>query len=316
VKLPVSRARAIALGSALSAGLYAPARAQTLTTVRYGSAPAGETYYLPHFAAEQGFFARVGLKIEFTNFAGASPIISAVLANALDVGQCDALGAANAFNRGFPIAYFGGGGVYDGNNASTLLCTLPDSPIRTARDLEGQAISLPVLASVSGLALNAWLVSNGAAASKVKFYELTYSSMVQAMQRGDIAAALISEPVLAQARAAKSIRILAQPFDAIARSFLISGTFATRAWISANLDVARKIAGALNEAVPWANTHHAESAVIVSKGTGIPLETVKTMTRARFGQLDPRLVQPVLDTALKLKQIQKRVDVANIMVQV
>ena len=270
-----------------------PAGAQTGGDGSVGGSPFGETYYLPYFAAEQGFFARNGVKAEFSNFTGGTLITQAVLANALEVGQCDVLSAANAHNRGFSLGYFAGGGIYDSTNATTKLCTLPDSPIRTAKELEGQAVGVPVLASISGLGVMAWLVSNGAVLSKVKLYELTYSSMVQAMQRKDLAEALIGEPNLGKVQTDKSVRILAHPYDAVAKNFMISGTFATRAWIEANLDTARKLARALDDTVKWANTHQVESAPIVAKGTGIPLETVSTMARAKFAQLDARYVQPV-----------------------
>ena len=282
-------------------------RSQTLTTIKFGGSPFGETYYLPYFANDQGFFAKYGLQIEFANFTGAGLIIQAALANAIDVGQCDVLGAANAYLRGFPLAYFSGGGIYDTNNPTTMLCTLPDSPIRTAKDLEGQAVGVPVLASISGLGVKAWITANGADLAKVKLFELTYSSMVPAMQRKDLAAGLFGEPNLAQVRLNNSVRVLAKPYDTVAKRFFVSATFASRPWLAANPDVARRLARALDEAARWANAHHAESAPTVSKGTGIPLETVQAMTRASFAPLDARFVQPVIDAALKYGQIQKPV---------
>jgi len=307
----------LALGAGgLALSRTRPASAQALTTIRFGGSPFGETYYLPYFASDLGFFARAGLQVEFSNFTGAGLIIQAALGNAIDVGQCDVLGAANVYNRGFPLAYFAGGGMYSSDGPTTMLCTLPDSPIRTAKDLEGGAIGVPVLASISGLGVKAWLTANGADLNQIKFYELTYATMVPAMQRKDIVAGLFGEPNLTQVQGDKSVRILARPYDAIAKTFFVAATFASRPWLSANPDLARRVAQALDDAARWANAHHTESAVTVAKGTGIPLDIVNRMTRVRFGLLDARYVQPVLDAALKYKQLQKSVSAGDIMAKI
>jgi NitT/TauT family transport system substrate-binding protein len=309
-----SRAGALALLAACAVRPLA-AGAQTVA-VRFGYSQAAESYYQPYYADDQGFFKRAGLNIELVNFPTSGAIIAAALGNAIDVGLCDVPGAANAYQRGFPIAYFAGGAIYETDNAGTLLCTLPDSPIRVAKDLEGQSVGVAVLASVSSLGVRAWLESNGADVAKVKLFELPFPTMFAAMQRKDLAAALIAEPTLSGLLQRKDVRVVARAFDAIAKAFFISACFSTRPWLAANPDVARRIAAALNETARWANAHRPETATIVSKGSGIPLEVVTTMVRVRFAPLDAGLVQPVLDAAARYRQIPKPTAAAEILARV
>lgn len=310
----ISRATVLGLAAATAVARPTPASAQT-APIRFGYSLAGESYYLPLYAEQLGFFKQAGLAIELVNFATSGAIIAAALGNAIDVGFCDVPGAANAFNRGFPIAYFAGGAVYETNNAATLLCVLPDSPIKTAKDFEGQSIGVAVLASVSSLGVNAWLDSNGADVSKVKLYELPFASMAAALQRKDLAGAFIAEPVLSQVLAGKDVRVLAHAYDAIAKTFFISATFATKPWIAANRDAARRIAQVIDQAAVWANAHRAETAPIVSNGSRIPLDIVKGMTRIRYLPLDAALVQPVIDAGVRFRQIAKPVNAADILVR-
>jgi ABC-type nitrate/sulfonate/bicarbonate transport system substrate-binding protein len=100
--MTTTRAAALALIS--TAALTGPtvALAQP-ASIRFGYSLAGESYYQPYYAAEQGLFRRAGLNVELVNFATSGAIIQAALANAIDVGFCDVPGAANAYIRGFPI---------------------------------------------------------------------------------------------------------------------------------------------------------------------------------------------------------------------
>jgi NitT/TauT family transport system substrate-binding protein len=301
----------VSIAAACAAGARR-ASAQTTPPIRFGCSPAGESFYLPIYAQEEGEFRRAGLNVELVTFGTSGAIVEAALGNAIDVGLCDIPGAANAYNRGFPIAIFAGGAAYDSDNNGVLLCTLPDSALRTAKDLEGSSIGVVVLASVSSLAVTAWLQAGGADLGKIKMVELPYTTMVAALRRKDIAAAQMAEPVLSQALAGKDVRPIARPFDAIAKRFFISATFSTRQWLAANQPLARRLAAALDNAARWANAHTRETADIVSRGTRIPLEIVNGMARWRFTTLDRALIQPVLDTAYRYKQIPKLTNAADI----
>jgi NitT/TauT family transport system substrate-binding protein len=315
--MKTSRARALGiLGAAALAGRARAVSAQGAAPIRLGYSSAGEGFYEPLYASDQGLFAKAGLNVEMIRIQTSTALIQAALANAIDVGFCDPPGAANAFIRGFPIAYIAGGALYETKNAGTLLCTLPESPIRSAKDLVGQSIGVIVLGSVSSLGVAAWLEAGGVDVSSVKLYELPFTTMVAALRRGTIAAALIAEPVLSQALDRKDVRVLAHAYDAIAKSFFIAACFSTRPWITANPEVARKLAATLDEAGRWANGHHEQTATIVANGSGIPLDVVRGMVRLRFAPLDARLVQPVLDAAARNHLISRPTNAAEILASV
>jgi NitT/TauT family transport system substrate-binding protein len=311
----VSRARALAaIATGTAALLPRRARAQAPPKIRMGSVATGDSYSLPFYAQEGGFFSRAGLNVELQEVSQPGSIIAAVAGGSLDVGFADPPLLGNASNRGLPMAYFAGGGLYSSEAPTTVLCIAPNSPIRTARDLHGNSIAIVVLASIGAAAIRSWIESNGADIAQIKLIELPFTTMVTAVIKGDVGAAFVGEPYLTQAK--NDIRRFANAFDAIAKSFFINACFSTRPWLARNPDAAARVAQALAEGARWANTHHDDSAAILSKYARVPVEVVRSMNRVRFADYDVRLIQPVLDTAFKFKLLERPISAGDITVRV
>lgn len=306
----LTRSRAVALLAAAATLRPGPARAQAASVIRFATSPFADSYLMPTYADQMGFFKNAGLNVEMSGFPSAGAVATALAGNAVDVAHADPIVVANAFNHGVPWQFFAGGGLYSGDAPTTLLCVAPTSTIRTAKDLEGKQVGVVSLQSISSLGVKSWIESNGGDLANVKFFELPYGTMVPALNRGDLAAAFIAEPSLSQLK--KDVRILASAYDAIAKSFFIVATFAPQTWLAANRALARKLAQVLNDTVRWANTHHSETAAIVAQATKLPIDIVRGMTRVKYAALDAKLMQPVLDAALKYKSIDKAVNANDI----
>jgi ABC-type nitrate/sulfonate/bicarbonate transport system substrate-binding protein len=116
---------------------------------------------------------------------------------------------------------------------------------------------------------------------------------------------------------ANDAKIFAKPYDAIAKQFLISDWFTTRDWLTKNGDAAKRFVGAIYDAARWANTHHDESAAILAKYTKVDVERIRRMNRCTYAtNLQPALVQPVLDTAFKYKALETATNAATLIARV
>lgn len=310
---PLNRARTLALfASASFAGGAAPSRAQS-AAIRLGCYTT-DAYAQAFYASELGYFKRAGLNVEVTILANAAANAQMVAANALDICLADPIQVAHPVNAGVPLAFFVGGGLYTSANPTTLLVAAGDSPVRGAKDLEGQAVAVIGLASISTLAVREWLRQNGADLDRVRLVELPFASMVGALGRGVVAGAFLAEPFLSAANG--SVRVLAKAYDAIARSFAISTFFATRDWIAKNRDQARRFAAAMYDTARWANTHQSDSAEILAKYSKIDLDRVRSMARVAYATLlEPAQLQPVLDVAFKYTQLEHRVDARDLILR-
>lgn len=295
----------------LGAATVAPRAAAAQTAqIRIG-APASDTFAIAFFAADGGFYQRAGLDVAVTVFPGSGPVTSAVASGALDVGLTDLVQLGNAYNRGVPISAIAGGGLYTPEDSTTELCVGKNSTIRTAKDFEGQTLGVITLASISAVALRAWLTQHGADAQKVKLVEMPFAEMAPAIARGAVAGAYLAEPVMSQVL--PELRIIASPYDAIGSHFLVSLWFSNHDWIANNGDTARRLVRAIGEAARWANAHRDLTLPMLVKYAKLDPDKTGGMRRARYDtSLDPRLLQPVLDIAASYHALEKPVPAAAV----
>jgi ABC-type nitrate/sulfonate/bicarbonate transport system substrate-binding protein len=307
----LSRRRALTLAAAAAAGALAPrlARAQS-PTIRIGQ-NATDTFGEGYYAADRGVFGAAGLNVEVQTFPNGAAQAAACAGGAIDVGLGEATELANGISRGLPFAIFASGSLYDSAAPTTALCVAANAPFRVAKDFEGQTIAVPVLTSLSSMAVRAWLVQNGAQLSKVRFIEIPLAAMAATIQRGAVAAAHIGEPFLSAA--GTTVRRLGSPYDAVAKKFVISDWFATQSWLSANPATVKRLVELIYDTARWANTHHDESAPILAKYTKIDVDVVRKMRRVSYAtSFQPQLIQPVLDTALAYGGLTRHIEASEL----
>ena len=293
----VRRFIAAALTLAAVGTLASPLRSQTLTTVRVTTVPidaGAEVYY----AKEMGFFTKAGLNVEITPASNGGAAAASVAGNAIDIGYSDMISIASGFGKGVPFVVIAAAALHESKEPTTELVVAANSPIRTAKDLNGKVVAGSGLGTISGYTSRAWIEANGGDLESVKFVELAFPTMQPALDAGRVDAAAIAEPFLSQAR--KTDRVIASTYDSVAKEFLISAFFTTSSFAKDHPDVVSRFASAIHESAVWANKNHAKSAEILLANTKLDPALVQTMRRTHYGErLDPALMQPVINVAAK-----------------
>jgi NitT/TauT family transport system substrate-binding protein len=268
--------------------LASPGRSQPVTTIHVTTVPidaGAEVYY----AKDLGYFAKAGLDVEITPAPNGGAAAASVAGGAVDIGYADMISISSAFGNHVPFVVIAPAALHVSTAPTTVLVVLPNSPIKTAKDLDGKVIAGSGLGTISGYAPRAWIEKN---------VELAFPSMQPALEAGRIDAAAIAEPFLTAAK--KTDRVLASPYDAVAKQFLVSAYFTTAPWAKDHPDVVARFASAIHDAAVWANKNHAQSADILLKYAKIDPSLASQMTRSRYGeQLSPALMQPAIDVAAK-----------------
>jgi NitT/TauT family transport system substrate-binding protein len=286
--------------------------AQSTTTLRVASTLA-DAYAEAYYAQDEGFFTSNGLNVELTTFTSAPAIAEAVPSGAVDIGVASALAIAQAVAHGVPLAMVAAGGVTSPATPATTLCVAGDSPIRGAKDIEGKTMAVIGLKPISEVGADAWLEKNHADISKVRIIEMTFPQMGPSLERGTIAAAVMTEPSLSQAKATNHIRELANTSFAIAPRYLSSAWFSSIPFAENNPDVMRRFAKAIYEAGRWANANHDKSLAILAKYAKVDTATFNKNNRIAFAtSLDPADLIPQLDLALKYGALPRAVTVAEL----
>jgi NitT/TauT family transport system substrate-binding protein len=300
----ITRGRALGLAAAAPLAFTPfPARAQAMPHVRIG-AGIDDAFMQPYYAGDLGLFKKAKLDTEIVHAANPGAYATALAAGAIDIGMADPVAIAQAVTKGLPFAYFAGGPLSSRESETLVLCVAKNSPIKTAKDLEGKTVAIISVKSTMQITTSEWLTRNGADPAKVKFFELHFPEMTPALTRGTIDAALLGEPFLTESKA--DVRPIGVPFATVAKVFYIFGWFARRDWLTANADTAHALASAFYEAGRWANSHKAESAVIEAKYTSVDLDVVRVMARnPQSTSLNPAYMQPLLDMATRYKLLER-----------
>jgi NitT/TauT family transport system substrate-binding protein len=279
--------------------------------VRVGTAPT-ESYALAIYAKEQGYFARNGLDAQVLYIPGASGgITAALVGGALDVG-CISMGpTSNAHLRGIPIQLIAAGGIITSEAPTTSLVVAKNSPITSARDLNGKVVGVVVLRDVIHVAEAKWIDLNGGDSKTIRFIEMPMTDGPPALLAGRVDAYALGEPFLTNT--ADELRSIGNIYDSLGRRVMISMHIAMGDWLSKNADAARRVRQSLRQAAQWANANRAAANAIVARETKIPLETLGRMKHVIYGEtLDLAMIQPQIDALAEYKYIERRYNVSEI----
>jgi NitT/TauT family transport system substrate-binding protein len=301
------------LASAFAAGLLLvtaapqPSAAQTaaLVTLHLTASPDDDVAPIL-YAQKTGMFARAGLTVVVDKSASGAAAAAAVLSGTYDIAKSSLVNLMAAHVKGVPFTLIAPAGVYDDATPFAQLLVPRDSPIRSAKDLDGKLLSVPALHDIGQVSDSAWVDAHGGDSRTLKFVEFPMSSSSAALDQKRIDATTIVGPAMDAAMATGKFRSLGPSFGAIAPHFLFSGWFTTKDWAAKHADIVKRFARVWADAATYANAHHAETEPLIADFTLISLDDVHKMTRGVFATtLRAADIQPVIDVAAKYQMIDK-----------
>jgi NitT/TauT family transport system substrate-binding protein len=247
-----------------------------------------------YYAYDMGYFRDAGIDATVDSIPSGAAILAAVAGGAVDVGFANLISIAVAYKHNVPVTLLAPGSLYTATIPTSVLMVPKDSPAKTGRDLNGKTLAVNGLKTITQYAPELWIDKNGGDSSTVKFVEMTFPQIVEALGSNRVDAAIVADPFIAQAKPAA--RILADAYDAIGSRYIIGCWFSTTQWAAAHPALAGRFAQAIARTAQWANTHKPQSGVILAKYSKMDPAVAATMLRVDYA---PRFVksdmQPVID---------------------
>jgi len=247
-----------------------------------------------YYAYDMGYFRDAGIDATVDSIPSGAAILAAVAGGAVDVGFANLISIAVAYKHNVPVTLLAPGSLYTASIPTSVLMVPANSPAKTGRDLNGKTLAVNGLKTITQYAPELWIDKNGGDSTTVKFVEMTFPQIVEALGQNRIDAAIVADPFIAQAKPAA--RILADAYDAIGSRYIIGCWFSTTQWAAAHPALAGRFAQAIARTAQWANTHKPQSGVILAKYSKMDPAVAATMLRVDYA---PRFVksdmQPVID---------------------
>jgi NitT/TauT family transport system substrate-binding protein len=298
------------LGVAGVVGTSLPGSAQAPAALKIATTPTdigSQVFY----AQDKGFFKANGLDAQIQVISNGAAITAAVISGALDVAQSNIASLAAAHEHGIDVVIIAPAGQYSSKVPTTALVVAKNSPIKTAKDLNGKTLAGNGIKNITQVGAFAWMDKNGGDTSTAKFVEMPFPDMPGALAQGRIDAAVMAEPELSAALAKGDVRVLANCYDGIAKDFLIGAWFTTGTWAKAHPDLVKRFAKAISQTAVWANKNQSATGEMLTKYTKIV--AAPGMKRTIYAdKLTPSLVQPLIDGSAKYGIIKTAFPAADI----
>ena len=313
--------RALILVAACASGLVTrfegPVSAQAPVTLTVAITPVNFDAIPFLYALKTGMFQRAGIDVHLQRIGSGAAIGAAVASGGVDIGKSTTVSLMQGFARGIPFRLIAPGAMYDDRRANMQFLVSKDSPIHSAKDLNGQTIGTQTVGALDQVAFDAWFERNGGDPSTLHWVEIPMTAGAAAIEQGRVVGETFTSPLLDNAMATGKFRALAPTFSAIAPRWLFSAYFTTADWATKHPDLIRTFESVIRQAGEYANAHHDEVAPIVAELASEPVAVMmKTQWAVAGTTLDPADLQPLIDQCAKYGLLAKSFSAASTMVTV
>jgi NitT/TauT family transport system substrate-binding protein len=298
-----TRARVLqALGGAVAAPFLAagPGAAQAPAAIRLALIPIEPTCQA-YYAQENGFFDKAGLDVQITVSSSTPAIMAAILTGTYDIAYSTVSTLATAHAKGLPVVIIAPSGMI--NESSKPIAGIvagANSGIQTAKDFNGKTFGTAALNTLAEYVPRAWVDKHGGDSSTMKFVEIPFPQIADAMVAGRVDAGYLVEPFLSIATKTKGARWITTGDDAIAPVYLASCWAATAQWAKAHPDLVARFASAITDAGKWADANPAKVVPIIANHLKSDPAAVAATPRTIFAdRLVAAQIQPWIDVTAR-----------------
>ena len=311
--LAVLAALATLVTAGASARPTAPAQRQ-LTTVNVQDV-AGIPYDYLRLGVYQGFFRKRGLDVKVQAAAGGAVIVPALVNGSIQFGGSNVVSSMLAKSRALPIKMIAPGTHAGGNPRKddwAGVVVKRDSPIRTVQDLEGKTIATNTLRNVTEVTVKASLEKRGVDISKLKWLEVDFPQMHDALAADRVDAALIIEPFFYEAKKAGD-RVIVQPYVGTRPGMQIGSYLTTESYIADHPATVRSFQLALADLSRWIARHPVATRKFLIAAAKLKRDTALHMGLPVWRtDVNAAGLQKTMDLMLKYGLLAKPIDVNDL----
>ncbi len=262
---PCNLAAAAALLALATTAAAADPQQRHLDVVRY---PNIQWYDPVYVADEKGWFAEEGIRIEWAGEIPAAQLVPAVAAGSVDFANRHTPLVLTARAGGAKLKIVAAGAQTTPDRPHMKYLVLPESPIRSVKDLKGRKVAINSFGACSEYVLKEHLRRNGLD-KDVELQVMPDPNQEQALKQGLVDVAVLHSPYYEKVVKTGAAREL---FNDYVVDEGLSGMlpyFTNEALIQKNPDLVRRFVKVLVRASDWTNANHEEAGVIFAKRRGL-----------------------------------------------
>jgi NitT/TauT family transport system substrate-binding protein len=186
------------LGDPDSGGTPAPGSGLERSTLKVSVMPTIDLAPF-HLAVQNEYFQAEGLKVEFSTAPSGPASVAKMISNEVDISYSSYTPFFVAKSQNAADIKI----VADGSSAgpsTTMVLAMPNSSVKTIQDIPGKRIAVTAQGTISDLMTMSSLKDKGLDYKSIKWVTMPFPDMAARLQRGDVDAAFMTEPFIAQAK--------------------------------------------------------------------------------------------------------------------
>jgi NitT/TauT family transport system substrate-binding protein len=252
----------------------APAVAATKITLMF----TGFSGFAGAFVAkDQGFFDKRGLDVDLVLAQNGSIMVAALVADSAQIAGPTPTVLLQAVESGIDLVVLAATSVLPGRDAAGLLART-GSDIKAAKDLAGKTVGVPGLGSGLDVMLRKWLMDEGVDVQKVRFVELSFPQMGDALKAKQVDAVATADPFYTRI-VGGDIGYLVRDYTKDMPPGTLTSTYAAlRSWVAANPEALLAFRDALAEAVAFAKANPDATRESIVRYLKLPPQIVATQS--------------------------------------
>jgi NitT/TauT family transport system substrate-binding protein len=282
-------------------------------TITVAALPLVDTAGL-HIAVQQKLFEAEGLRVQI------KPVAQSIQAlPALKTGQVDVIAGGNyvtflqANEQGtLSLRILAPGAAVAPRFMSVL--TMPNSPIKQAKDLEGRTVAVNILNNIQSLSLNAILKTDHVDPAKVKYRAVPFPQMGAALQKGQIDAVHAAEPFATDLAQKLHARVVVDGGSGTAVAGLpVSGYLSTPRFVDRDPAAAAAFQRAIEKAQLLATNDRTKVDQVLPTYARLDARTAAALNLPGYpASLDPAQLQRLADLMVQNGLLKKKIDVRSL----
>lgn len=266
-----------------------------------------------YMAQQNGVFDEAGFELTLQPAGSSTEIIQAMQSGQVQIGYGGSTGVFQAVENGVDLVIIAAASATpdDPENGINDLLVTADSPLQSARDLEGKTVAVNAPGGYTQLLADIAITDDGGDPSLVNYVQMGVPDQPAALASGAIDAFVAGEPFGTLGREQNGFRTLANPFTALSDGPVVAGIwYALRSDVEARPDYYAAVVETINAANAYALENDEELRENIAEFTGIDPDLAARIRLGSYGKLPLTIenLQSIADWSFELGYVKSEVD--------
>lgn len=198
---------------------------------------------------------------------------------------------------------------------SCVVVALPDSSVKSVRDMAGKRVAVTGASSVSALLVSSAVKTNGVDPTSIKWVPTPFEDTAARLKAGDVDAAFLTEPFLTGAQKTVGAVPVFDTATGPTANLPSAGWASTGNFVTANPNTVAAFQRVMQKATDEAKSDRSKVEPLLVEFSGVDNDTAKLATLLTFqSTLDATRLQRVPDLMLEFRVITTKMDVSTMIV--